>query len=171
MRAKKLFRWWCGLIPGVFLFALLSAGEQMTGAQKPQLESHDWLVRLRHASPDFGQRVEKTGGIVQASAKSQRLWLVSLPAAREAELRRLSGVQDVLAAIRVVLETEPGADLWGELERLGGIVLHRYDNVAALAVAIPRAKMQQVRALPGVRRVRKEKEFLPTASRSPAPRQ
>jgi hypothetical protein len=166
MWVEKRFRW-CLLIPGVLLLAYFS-GASAAPAQQPKRELGDWLVRLQRASPVFGRRVEKTGGTVLASAKSQRLWLVSLPVVREAELRRLSGVEDVQAAIRVVLETEPGIDLSNEMELLGGLALHRYDNVAALSVAIPLAKMQQVRALPGVRRVRKEKEFLPTALRLPA---
>lgn len=61
MWVEKRSWWWCLLIPGVFLFAYFR-GASATSAQQPRWESGDWLVRLRRASPDFGQRVEKTGG-------------------------------------------------------------------------------------------------------------
>ncbi len=123
----------------------------------------EYLVALSRPSADFAHRVESVGGRVLDQSKSGLLWLISIPPAESEALRRVSDVQQVQAAVSVLIELDAGAgDLTGRIETLGGLVMERYANLPALAAAIPSGQMAAARSLPGIKRVKKQKTFVLT---------
>lgn len=146
-----------------FLVSPQFAGGRSRGEQQGR-DTAEYLVQLRQPSVDFTRQVEKTGGHVLEHSKSGLLWLVSIPRAQSEALRQSSDVKQVQEAVSVLIELDASAgDLTGRIEALGGLVMERYANVPALAAAVPYAQMAAVRALPGVRRVKKQKNFVLTS--------
>ncbi len=126
-------------------------------------DAAEYLVALRRPSADFARRVENGGGRVLDQSKSGLLWLVSIPPAQSEALGRLTDVKQVQAAVSVIIEFDASAgDFTGRIEALGGLVMERYANLAALAAAIPFEQVASARSLPGVKRVKKQKTFVLT---------
>ena len=147
----------CLLVPGPF-FGSSSQRDQQGR------EPTEYLVHLRQPSSDFARQVEKTGGHVLGRSKSGLIWLVSIPRTRSEALRQTTDVEQVQQAVSVLLELDANAgNLTDRIEALGGLVMEEYANVPALAAAVPYAQMAAVRALPGVRRVKKQRSFVPTS--------
>lgn len=161
--ASSWFRMGMLLVSACFLVPAPFSASRSQGEQQGR-EAAEYLVHLRQPSGDFARQVEKTGGQVLGQSKSGLLWLVSIPRARSEALRHASDVKQVREAVSVLIELDASAgDLTGRIEALGGLVMEHYANVPALAAAVPYARMAAVRALPGVRRIKKQKSFLPTS--------
>jgi hypothetical protein len=126
-------------------------------------DTGEYLVTLREPSAGFARQIETGGGRVLDQSKSGLRWLVSISWDQSEALRRLRDVKEVEAAVSVMIEFDTSAgDLNGALEALGGLATERYTNVSVLTAAIPFGKTAAVRALSGVRRVTKQRTFIPT---------
>ncbi len=134
----------------------LASGHNKMETQNP--DAVEYLVALSRPSPDFARRVESGGGRVLEQSKSGLLWLVSIPPAKSEGLRRLSDVKQAQEAVSVIIEFDTSAgDPTSAIEALGGLVTEHYTSLPALAAAIPFRQMAAVRALPGVKRIKKQK--------------
>ncbi len=118
------------------------------------------LVQLRSADLDFAKTAEQAGWHVAARSLSGLNWLLRSPAASCSSARQIAGVEAVNPATTVVVTLEDNAPLpQAAIEKLGGVVLNKLQNVNVATLAIPEATANQLRRLPGVQRVRKDYTF------------
>lgn len=79
------------------------------------------------------------------------------------ELESLRGVSEIRPAHRATLEvSQDTLDLREAIQRLGGVVVHRYANAPLLSVVVPADRFSELKSLPGVTRVRKPKIVTPS---------
>lgn len=89
---------------------------------------------------------------------------ITIDAAEIPTLKSTTGVIDVSPARKATLELSQETFDLRAIQRMGGVVLQRYENAPLLSVAVPTDRFNELRSLPGVRRVRKPKTVTPSGT-------
>ena len=114
-------------------------------------------MQLRSADADFGAKAELAGWKVAARSSSGLNWLLRGSASPCASARQIGGVEAANPATTVIVTLEDNAVLpQPAIERLGGVVLNKFQNIHAATVAIPELAAGDLRHLPGIKRIRKD---------------
>jgi hypothetical protein len=115
------------------------------------------LVQLRSADADFGKKAELAGWKVAARSSSGLNWFLRSSASSCTSARQIRGVEAAKGATTVIVTLEDDAVLPEQaIERLGGVVLNKFQNIHAATVAIPALAADDLRHLPGIKRIRKD---------------
>lgn len=115
------------------------------------------LVQLRSADADFGAKAEQAGWKVAARSSSGLNWFLRSSASPCTSARQIRGVEAADPATTVIVTLEDNAVLpQPAIERLGGVVLNKFQNIHAATVAIPDLAADDLRHLPGIKRIRKD---------------
>jgi hypothetical protein len=141
----------------------LSALAEATPMAEPDTSTAEYLVAVE-SSTDVAAEIAALGATVRQRDASHNLLFVRMSPSLLTELKQLSGVKQVSPALRVTVELD-GSDEAGKvparISELGGFVAQSYVATPLLAVVIPAGRIQQLRSLPGVRRVRKPRLVKP----------
>jgi hypothetical protein len=97
--------------------------------------------------------------------EATRRAVITIDRAEIPTLKSTTGVMDVSPARKATLELSQETFDLRATQRLGGVVLQRYENAPLLSVVVPTERFNELRSLPGVIRVRKPKTVTPSGTR------
>jgi hypothetical protein len=121
------------------------------------------ILELNSSSPTLEGRIQALGGRVLAKGESDSRWLVRIGEKRTPALTKFPEIRSVKPSVDVLVELSSSAtDGAALVDGAGGIVTHRYANVRAVSAWVPLTELPKLSAAAGVRRIHKQKIFLPT---------
>lgn len=157
------------LVLGLLLTPLVrgAATQASTNVSKQSPGITEYLVTLGSPSREFPKRVSGASGRVLEHSSSGLVWLVAIGPHGAEYLKGVAPVSNVQPSTRALVEFGGSAvEIAVGVERLGGLIIQRYENLNAIAAAVPAGKLDDLHSLPGVRRVTKDRAFQPAATRS-----
>jgi hypothetical protein len=147
------------LYAGILLLVLAGASQNDPFvAKRPQ--AREYLIVLQAPDHNFGSQLLGKG--IAPAREAAHAWLAKFSFDREAEVRQMRGVKDIKPGVAVLIQLESGStteDLKTRLEALHGVITGTYSNLPTIAAVLPLESMAEVRKLPGVKKVSKQKAY------------
>lgn len=100
--------------------------------------------------------------------ESNDVWLARFKSSRETEVRQMPGVKQIKPSVAVMVQLVPNTnagDVTLRLKEFNALITGAFSTLPAVSAEVPLEAIPQIRKLPGVKQVKKQKVYSITTLR------